>query len=48
MYPRKIKKSGPAKSFGSGRVCKKKGCRQRLSIYNSEEYCNVHRGEENI
>jgi hypothetical protein len=45
MYPRKIKKKGPIPKFKGGRVCKKLGCKQRLSIYNSEEYCHVHQRE---
>ena len=24
------------------KICKKYKCKQRLSVYNSEEYCNVH------
>jgi len=45
MHFRKTKRGGQVKKFASGRVCKKTGCKQRLSIYNSEEYCNVHRRE---
>ena len=39
-----IKKDHP-KQYGKGRVCKKFGCKKRLSIYNSEQYCHVHRKE---
>jgi len=45
MYPRKTKKSGPINKHKAGRVCKKHGCRQRLSVYNPEEYCHAHRRE---
>ncbi len=45
MYPRKTKKSGPLKKFKKGRVCKKYGCRHRLSVYNSEIYCYIHLNE---
>ena len=45
MHHRKKSKSGPVKSLGKGRVCKKFKCSQRLSIYNLDEYCNVHRNE---
>ncbi|MFA5262123.1 MAG: hypothetical protein WC450_12940 [Candidatus Omnitrophota bacterium] len=33
------------KRLEKGRVCKKYGCKHRLSVYNSEVYCNVHHGE---
>ena len=42
---RKQSKGGPVKRSSKGRVCKKYGCRQRLSIYNLDKYCNVHRSE---
>lgn len=42
MYIHKRKRVGQLKSFGKGRVCKKHGCKQRLSIYNAERYCHVH------
>jgi hypothetical protein len=42
MYPGRAMKNGAIKRFKMGRVCKKHGCRQRLSIYNSEVYCHVH------
>ena len=45
MYPRKTRKTGPGKKFSGGRTCKKNGCKQKLSTYNAEEYCNLHRGE---
>ncbi len=32
----------PSKSYGEGRVCAKKGCDTRLSMYNRREYCHVH------
>lgn len=40
-----IGKSGTIKRFGVGRVCRKYGCKHRLSVYNLEEYCNIHHGE---
>lgn len=45
MYNRKTKKKGPLENFKKGRICKKYLCKQRLSIYNPEEYCHVHRGQ---
>jgi len=45
MYPRKTKRNSPVKKFKGGRVCKKFGCKQRLSVYNSEEHCHVHQAE---
>jgi len=49
MYIRKTRKTGPVKKFKGGRVCKKFKCKQRLSVYNSEDYCNVHKREaENL
>jgi len=45
MYPKKAKRSGPVKRFSSGRICKKYKCKQRLSIYNSDEHCHAHRKE---
>ncbi len=42
MHSRKTQRKGPVPRFKMGRVCKKFGCKQRLSIYNSEAYCNVH------
>ena len=47
MYVHKRRKIGQLKSFGKGRVCKKYGCKQRLSIYNSALYCHLH-GKEFI
>ena len=41
----KTKRAGQVKRFTGGRVCKKAGCKQHLSIYNLEEYCSVHRAE---
>jgi hypothetical protein len=43
MHFRKIKKDSPVKQFKTKRVCKMAGCKQQLSIYNSEVYCHVHR-----
>lgn len=31
------------KTFKKGRICKLKGCRQTLSIYNSGIYCYLHK-----
>ncbi|MGE0269446.1 MAG: hypothetical protein AB7S78_13430 [Candidatus Omnitrophota bacterium] len=42
MYPKKTRKNGPVKKSKAGRVCKKTGCKQKLSIYNAEEFCHVH------
>jgi hypothetical protein len=42
MYYRKTRKTEPPRRFKKGRVCKKYGCGQRLSVYNSELYCHVH------
>lgn len=42
MRARKTRKKGPVKTFKSGRVCKHVGCKQRLSVYNSEDLCHVH------
>lgn len=42
---RKPKKTGHVKMFKGGRVCKKYKCKQRLSNYNSGEYCHVHQRE---
>jgi hypothetical protein len=32
------------RSFGRSRVCAAEGCQTRLSRYNPDEYCSVHRG----
>ena len=45
MYTRVTIKKDPPKQYGKGRVCKKFGCKKRLSVYNSEQYCHVHRKE---
>lgn len=45
MYPQKTRKNGPIQRFKMGRVCKKFGCKQRLSIYNPDEFCNIHSKE---
>ncbi len=45
IYARVTIKKDPPKQYGKGRVCKKFGCKKRLSVYNSEQYCHVHRKE---
>ena len=42
MKSRKTKKRGLVKQFKRGRVCKKIGCKQALSVYNAYEYCHLH------
>jgi hypothetical protein len=32
------------RSFGSARICGADGCETRLSRYNPDSYCSVHRG----
>jgi hypothetical protein len=32
------------RSFGSARTCAADGCETRLSRYNPDSYCSVHRG----
>jgi hypothetical protein len=32
------------RSFGAARVCAAEGCMTRLSRYNPDSYCSVHRG----
>lgn len=32
------------KSFGAARTCAAEGCQTRLSRYNPDSYCSVHRG----
>jgi hypothetical protein len=32
------------RSFGSARICAADGCRTKLSRYNPDSYCSVHRG----
>lgn len=32
----------PSRAYATGRVCKKRGCSTKISIYNRQEYCNVH------
>jgi hypothetical protein len=32
------------RSFGRSRICAAEGCQTRLSRYNPDEYCSVHRG----
>jgi hypothetical protein len=32
------------RSFGSARTCATDGCETRLSRYNPDSYCSVHRG----
>ena len=32
------------RSFGSARTCANDGCETRLSRYNPDSYCSVHRG----
>jgi hypothetical protein len=32
------------RSFGKSRVCAAEGCETRLSRYNPDAYCSVHRG----
>jgi hypothetical protein len=32
------------RSFGSARICAADGCETRLSRYNPDSYCSVHRG----
>ena len=32
----------PSRSYAAGRVCKKRSCSTKISIYNRREYCNVH------
>jgi len=32
------------RSFGTERVCAAEGCQTRLSRYNPDTYCSVHRG----
>ena len=45
MYVQKTIKKDPPKQYGKGRVCKKYGCKKRLSVYNPEQYCHAHRRE---
>lgn len=33
------------KSSTIKRLCKKKGCKQKLSVYNMNEYCFIHQRE---
>jgi hypothetical protein len=42
MAAKKIKRKAPVKQFRAGRVCRMAGCKKRLSLYNSEEYCYAH------
>lgn len=42
---KKASKRGVVKNYKVGRICKKIGCNKKLSMYNSEEYCYVHRQE---
>lgn len=42
---KKPKKKGQVVRHSAGRVCKKFGCKNRLSVYNSEEYCHAHHSE---
>jgi len=37
-----MQKKPKTKSLKKGRVCKERGCKHQLSIYNMEEYCHVH------
>ena len=32
------------RSFGKARVCAAEGCETKLSRYNPDEFCSVHRG----
>ena len=32
----------PSRSYAAGRVCMKRGCSTKISIYNRREYCNAH------
>ena len=32
------------RSFGKARVCAAEGCETKLSRYNPDDYCSVHRG----
>jgi hypothetical protein len=34
----------PIRSFGAGRCCAVDGCQVRLSRYNPDRYCALHRG----
>lgn len=45
MRPRKVRRNTPVKKSKGGRVCKKFGCKQRLSVYNAQEYCHAHQSE---
>ena len=45
MHTIKSRKNGPLKTFQKGRVCKKRGCKNKLSVYNAQEYCRVHAKE---
>jgi len=45
VYARVTIKKDPPTQYRKGRVCKKRGCKKRLSVYNSEEYCHAHRRE---
>ena len=45
MCARIIIKRDPPTQYRKGRVCKKRGCKKRLSVYNPEQYCHVHRRE---
>lgn len=45
MCAKKTNQSRSIKKHAKGRVCKKYGCHKRLSIYNADEYCYVHRME---
>ncbi len=32
----------PSRAYTAGRVCRKRGCSTKISIYNRREYCNAH------
>jgi len=34
------------KTYRPGRICKKRGCRKPLTIYNPNSYCFSHSGEQ--
>jgi hypothetical protein len=34
----------PVRSFGAARTCAADGCETRLSRYNPDSFCSVHRG----
>jgi hypothetical protein len=45
MARHNTKRKGQPKTFRAGRVCRKRGCSQRLSVYNSGLFCYLHISE---